>query len=136
MYIPLHNRFWITQGRSFVRKVLIGCYICRKYRSKPYPYPEFSPLPKLRLNDSQPFAVVGVDLSGLIFVKNMCFDGYGRMYKTWVVLCTCAASRRVVLDVVKDEGVGAIMKSLCRFVSRSGCPDEIVSDHGPNFTAD
>ena len=53
-----------------------------------------------------------------------------RIYKTWVVLYTCAASRGVVLDVVKDQGVGAIMKSFCRFISRRGCPDQIASDHG------
>ena len=75
------NIFWITQGRSFVRKVFIDCYICRKYRGQPYPYPEFSPLPKLRLNDSLLFAAVGVDLCGPIFVKNMYFDGYRKMYK-------------------------------------------------------
>ena len=46
------NKFWINQGRSFVKKALIDCYICRKYIGKPYSYPEFSPLPKLRLNDS------------------------------------------------------------------------------------
>ena len=130
------NRFWKTQGRTFVRKILIDCYICRKYRGKPYPYSEFSPLPKLRLNYLRPIAVVDVDLWGSIFVKNMYFDGYGRMHKTWVVLYTCAASRGVVLDVLKDQGAGAIMKSFCRLVSRRGCPDEIVSDHGPNFTAE
>ena len=65
----LRNGFWITQGRSFVKKVLIDFYICRKYRGKPYPYPEFSPLLKLRLYDSRPSAVVGVNLYGPIFVK-------------------------------------------------------------------
>ena len=115
---------------------MIDCYICRKYKGKPYPYREFSPLPKLRLNDSRPFAVVGVDLCGPIFVKNKYFHGYGRMYQTWVVLYMCAASREVVLDVAREQGVGAIMKSFCRFVSRKGCPDKIVSDHRSNFTAE
>ena len=69
------NRFCITQGQSFVKKVLIDFYICRKYRGKPYPYPEFWLLPKLILNDSRSFTVVGVDLCGLIFIKSMYFDG-------------------------------------------------------------
>lgn len=129
------NRFWITQGRSFIKKVLIDCYICRKYKGKPYPYPEFAPLPEFRLNDSRPFAVVGVDLCGPIFVKNVYFDGYGGMFKTWVVLYTCAASRGIVLDVVKDQSAETFIKSFCRFVSRRGCPDEVVSDNGSNFVA-
>ena len=48
----------------------------------------------------------------------------------------CAASREVVLDVAREQGVGAIMKSFCRFVSRKGFPDKIVSDHRSNFTAE
>ena len=110
------NRFWITQGQSFVRKILIDCNICRKYKGKPYT--EFSPLSKLRLNDSRPFPVAGVDLCGPILVKNMYFDGYERLYKTWVVLYTCVASRGVVLNVAKDQGAGAVIKSFCRFISR------------------
>ena len=53
-----------------------------------------------------------------------------------MVVYTCAASRGVVLDVAKDQGEGAIMKSFCRFVSRRGCPDKIVSNHGSTFTAE
>ena len=85
-----------------LKQILIDCYICRKHKGKPYPYPVFAPIQKLRLNDSRPFAVVGVDLCGPIFVKNMHFDGHGRMYKMWVVFYTCAASRGVVLDFARE----------------------------------
>ena len=56
----------------------------------------------------------------------MYFDGYGRMYKTWVVLYACSASRGFVLDVVKDQEAHAVMKSFCIFVLRRGSLDEIV----------
>ena len=50
-----------------------------------------------------------------------------------MVLYTCAVSRGIVLDVVKDQGAGAIMKSFCRFAPRRSCPDKIMSDHGFEF---
>ena len=84
------NRFLIAQEGSFVKKVVYvkkvkkvkNCFICRKYIDKPRVYPEFWSLPKLRLNYLRPFAVEDVDLCCPIFVKNMYFDRYGRMYKT------------------------------------------------------
>ena len=86
------NRFWITQGRPFVRKVITDCYICRKYRGKPYPYPELSPLPKLRLNDSRPFAVVDVGLCGPVFVKICILEGMGECIRRgWCCICVLQA---------------------------------------------
>ena len=48
---------------------LIVDMICRRCKGQSCPYPEFSTLPKFRLNDSRLFAIVGVDLCGPIFVK-------------------------------------------------------------------
>ena len=79
---------------------------------------------------------MGVDLCGPIFVKNMHFDGHGRMYKMWVVFYTCTASRGVVLDFAREYGVGAIMKIFCRFISRGGFADKILSEYWLNCTAE
>ena len=55
-------------------------------------------LTALNLNDSRPFAVAGVDLCGPLYVKNVfsSADENG-VFKWWVALYTCAASRGVVL---------------------------------------
>ena len=79
---------------------------------------------------------MGIDLSSSIFVKNMYFDGYGRMDNTWAMLCTFATTKGIVLDVVKDQGVGAIRKRFYRFISRKACPAETASNHGLNFTVE
>ena len=79
---------------------------------------------------------MGIDLSSSIFVKNMYFDCYGRMDNTWAMLCTFATTKGIVLDVVKDQGVGAIRKRFYRFISRKACPAETASNHGSNFTVE
>lgn len=66
----------------------------------------------------------------------MYFDGYGRMDNTWAMLCTFATTKEIVLDVVKDQGVGAIRKRFYRFISRKACPAETASNHGSNFTVE
>ena len=131
----LRKKFWIAKGRSLVRKILNGCRVCRKFDGKPYSYPETPPLTELRLNNSRPFAVAGVDLFGPLFVKNVYSGDLKVMHKAWVGLYTCAASRSVVLDLMRDPSARSFIESFRRFVARRGCPDNVISDNGSNFTA-
>ena len=130
----IRQRFWINQARSYVRNILHKCRKCRKHHGKPYPYPDPPPLTELRLNDDRPFAVVGVDLCGPLYLKNV-FGGDDELYKSWIVLFTCAASRGVVLDVVPGVDAKSFRRSFVRFMSRRGCPDDVISDNGTNFVA-
>ena len=134
----LRQRFWIVKGRSFVKKVLKYCRICRKSAGPPYPYPdpELSQLPSFRLNDDRPFAAIGVDLCGPLFVKNVFCEVEDELFKVWVVLFTCASSRAILLDIVPNLQASAFIRCFIRFVSRRGCPDLVVSDNGTNFIAE
>ena len=127
----LRQRFWVSRGRGFVRSVLLNCTICRRFIVKPFDYPNPPPLTSLRLNDSRPFVVVGVDLCGPLYVKDI-FETV-LMHKAWVVLYTCAASRGIVLDLVNSLDSKTFVSSLRKFISRRGCPDHIISDNGTNF---
>ena len=132
----LRQEYWVCKGRSFVRKLLRMCVTCKKLSGKPYSYPAPPPLTQLRLDDSRPFAVVGVDNCGPLFVRNIYGSSDVTMFKAWIVLFTCAASRGVVLDLVPDMGAGSFVRSLNRLVSRRGCPNDIISDNGRNFIAE
>ncbi|XP_057294586.1 uncharacterized protein LOC130623107 [Hydractinia symbiolongicarpus] len=130
----IRQEYWISKGRSFVRKMLRPCVTCRKFLGKPYPYPSPPPLTKLRLNDSRTFAVIAVDNCGPLFVRNM-YGADRSMLKAWIVLFTCAASQGIVLDLVSDMSADSFIWSLELFLSRRGCPNDIISDNGRNFIA-
>ena len=60
----LRGRFWIVQGRQFVRKLLYRCVIYRKLEERPYQAPPPPPLPELRVKECSPFTYSGVDFAG------------------------------------------------------------------------
>ena len=57
------------------------------------------------------------------------------MNKCYIVLYTCAASRGVILEMVRDASSVTFIDSLRRFIARRGCPQVILSDNGPAYTA-
>lgn len=131
----LRSKYWITKGRSFVKKILRPCTICKRYKARPFHYPEHSDLPSFRFEVYNPFRTTGVDYLGPLFCSPV-FGEDDSLYKTWVVIYTCASSRAFVLDVVHNGQSQSFINSLSRFISRRGCPSTILSDNGSVFTAD
>ena len=48
---------------------------------------------------------------------------------------TCASTRVVVLDVVRDTSSTTFIDTFCRLITRRGCPSVVLSDNGSAFTA-
>lgn len=67
----LRQQYWMPKGRSFVRKMLFNCLICRRCHAKSYDYPKSPPLTSLRTQDSRAFCVTGIDNFGPIHVKEV-----------------------------------------------------------------
>ena len=65
--------FWISRGRSFIKKLLHPCTICRRLNTRPYEYPNHSDLPDTRFGDEYPFIATGVDYLGPL----LCLPVYG-----------------------------------------------------------
>ena len=65
----LRSRFWVPQGRQQVKKVISSCQICRKYEGKLFTPPPTAELPKFRVREVKPFANVGIDFAGPLFIK-------------------------------------------------------------------
>ena len=72
-------------GGNFVKRILGQCTICRKFEGKPYRAPLPPPLPTFRVEESPPFAHMGVDFAGPLYVKKV--DSTAR--KVWICLFTC-----------------------------------------------
>jgi hypothetical protein len=131
----LRSQYWVTRGRSLVKKVIHPCVVCKRLNVRPYSYPQHSDMPNIRFDDTAPFNSVGVDYLGPVFTLPV-YESSEKLYKSWVAIYTCASTRAVILDVVNDNKATTFVNSLKRFISRRGCPSTIVSDNGKTFTSD
>ena len=95
----LRQSFWIVSIRQYVRKLLRRCVTCRKTDGPAYKNPDPAPLPKIRVQQADPFSVTGVDYTGPLYVKVE-----DREIKSYMCLFTCAITRAVHLEVVPDLG--------------------------------
>lgn len=51
----IRREFWIPQGRTTVRNVLLNCRRCRRHQGGPYKMPKMAPYPPSRIEESSPF---------------------------------------------------------------------------------
>ena len=127
----LRARFWIIQGRQFVRKLLYQCVVCRKLEGRPYQAPPPPPLPEFRVKEEPPFTYVGLDFAGPLYVKNP--NCNSPQQKVWICLYTCCVTRAIHLDLVPNLTTNAFLRSFRRFTARRGRPSFVVSDNGSTF---
>ena len=132
------TQYWVTRSRSFGRKILSRCVLCRFLNSRQYSYPKSPVLPETRLKDDRAFAVTGMDHFGIIHCKNVFKENTldeNDMHPCHVLIYTCASTRGIILDLVPDTSSKEVVNSLKRFIARRGCPQEVLSDPGSAFTA-
>ena len=125
----LRERFWIVKGRSAVRRRLKKCLDCQR-KNAPTGEQIMAKLPQDRVTPHEPpFTYVGVDYFGPIEVK----QGRNRV-KRWGCLFTCLTVRAVHVEVAHSLNTDSMINALRRFINLRGCPKEIRSDCGSNFT--
>ena len=88
---------------------------------KPYRAPDSPPLPKVRVTESPPFRVTGVDKEGK------------EERKVYICLFTCAATCAVHLEVVSDLTVETFLLTFRGFSSRKSLPHTMISDNVSTF---
>ena len=132
----LRNIYWIIKGRSYVKKLLHDCVLCRKYEGQSYKYPDQPCLPSARVKISHAFSTIGLDYAGPYLVKDIyqskC-EHCEQLHKTWIVLITCCSSRCIYLDLVPDCTSEECIEALKRFNNKRGAPKLIISDNGGAF---
>lgn len=130
----IREKFWIPAIRQCVKSILRKCIVCLKVAGRPYPAPEEPPLPKVRVQESPPFTITGVDFTGALFVR----DNFGRHSsesKAYICLFTCASTRAVHLEVVPNLSEDSFMLAFRRFVSRRSLPRLMLSDNATTYIA-
>ena len=96
----LPRKYWICNGRGFIRSLFHKCTFCTKYQEQTYSYPEAPPLTTLWVEDAYPFYATGIDNFGPLFIKNIFNGDIHELYKVWVALYACAETLGIVLDIV------------------------------------
>ena len=125
----------MTKGRIFTKKVLFPCTLCKRLNGRPYAYPGHSDLPAMRFDDRAPFASTGCDYLGPLHVLPIYGKDSDKMYKAYVVLYTCAATRAVILEVDNSTNTKHFLQCFRQFISRRGCPALMLSDNGSSFVS-
>ena len=120
----LNRLYWVSKGRSQVRKELKACFICKRFNAPAFSSPEGS-LPNFRASPARPFSKTGVDMAGPIMEKN---GG-----KRYIMLFTCASVRAIHLELMESLSQEATSHAVRRFAAVYGLPDFFISDNGTNF---
>ena len=122
----LRKEYWVLQGRSAVRKLVLECLTCIKWEGAPFQTPDFAPLPDfvVSTDDKVSFSYVGIDYFGFMLVKEGDVTS-----KVWGCLFTCLKVRAVHLELVESMSSESFLLALERFVSRRGKPKMIISDN-------
>ena len=118
------------RGRETVKRVLKRCVVCKKIEGKVIQSPREPSLPSCRVSEEPPFTNTGIDFAGPLFVKEN-----HETIKSYICLFTCASTRAVHLELLRDLSTNMFLTAFRRFVSRRGMPSKILTDNAKTFKA-
>ena len=121
----VRERFWVLKGRQVTKRIVNDCLICRRFKVK-HGEQTTAPLPRDRLTEAPPFEVTGVDFAGPLYFKP-------NHQKAYIALFTCAVTRAVHLELVKDLSTDSFLLAFRRFISRRGICRIMYSDNAGTF---
>ena len=124
----VREKYWVLRGRETVKRVLRRCVTCKKIEGKAFQSPREPALPSSRVNDEPPFSNTSIDFAGPLFTK-----GKDETVKSYVCLFTCASTRAVRLELLKDLSTNTFLAAFRRFTSRKGMPRRILTDNAKTF---
>lgn len=126
----IRTKYWITHGRSAVKKQVKSCVRC--FKMKPKLISQYmGDLPEVRLQPSFPFQKSAVDYCGPFTLKA---NPRGTIKsKGYVSVFQCLATRAIHLELAGDMTSDCFLNCLYRFVGRRGEVSDLYSDNGTNF---
>ncbi|XP_028164538.1 uncharacterized protein LOC114355741 isoform X1 [Ostrinia furnacalis] len=128
----LNQKFWITNGLMYVKKLTKDCVLCFRHKASASKQLMGS-LPADRVTAmSRPFEKVGVDFAGPINVK-LSRVRRSLVGKGYICVFVCFATKAVHLELASDLTTETYLACLKRLISRRGLPREIYSDNASTF---
>ena len=124
----LRQKYWLPKARQVIKSELRKCVICKRHQGKPFSACPHAPLPSERVTENRAFAVVGLDYSGALNVKNN-----NVIIKVYIALFTCAVSRALHLEIVENCTEFEFLCAFRRFIARRSCPSLVISDNASTF---
>lgn len=126
----VRERYWVLRGRRATKEIVKSCVTCRRIEGHPYTSSPAAELPSERVSEDPPFSHSGIDFAGPLYISSN-----GTAEKTYICLFTCAATRAVHLELVRDMGVESFLLCFRRFASRRGLPATLITDNAKTFRA-
>ena len=126
MICMMRSAYWIFGLRRIAKQVKRECTRCQRQDALACDQP-CGPLPALRVQQSPPFSVTGLDFAGPLYVSD--FPGK----KMYFLLFTCAVIRAVHLELVNSLSVDDCMLAIRRFCARRGIVSTFYSDNAKTF---
>ena len=125
------QEYWVPRLRQLTKKVIRGCYGCKKFQVTAFANPPTASLPTNRTEGSVPFEVLGVDFAGPITYK-LTPKKEGKAY---ILLFACSLTRAIHLELLPNQTGEGVIRGLKWFIAGRGRPRKIYSDNGSSFTA-
>jgi len=122
---------WIPRLRRLKKKVIRGCFGCKRFQATAFQNPPPGNLPIERTTGSVPFQVVAVDYAGPISYKASSKRETGKAY---ILLFACSLTTAIHLELLSDQTTVGFIKSFKRFIARRRS-QKVYSDNGRSFVA-
>ena len=131
----LREKYWIVNSKSTIKRILKTCIKCRVM------HPTIkdqlvSPLPPERVNVTECFSHVAMDLSGVLYTTDrirMESEVVTQHNKRYYLLLVCFFTRLLHVELLMDRTTDEILNGLRRAFARRGRPNFIYCDGEKGF---
>ena len=96
----VRRKYWIPRLRQLTKRMLRGCFGCKRYRAVAFAKPSMGNLPKDRTEGVRAFQVIEIDFGPIQYMK-----GKKQLGKAYILLSACSLSRVVYLELLPDQTV-------------------------------
>ena len=104
------HQYWVPRLRQITKRVIRGCYGCKKFQVTAFSNPPTGKLPTDRTKGLAPFQVVGLDFAGPIGYK-LKTKKEGKAY-TCILLFACSLTRAVHFELQPNQTAEEFIKHI------------------------